>query len=96
LEKQSLLFGPLETDPETIGAWIPGCAAAQGLLTLVSSGLGPLGGAALCSWLRHHLVTADGHGWMDFFPATLSAMIAIYFIVVAVFYRGLGKRPTIS
>jgi MFS family permease len=64
---------------------------AQGLLTLVSGGLGPLVGAALCGWLRNHLVTADGHGWMDFW-ATLSAMIAVCFIIFAVFYRGLGKR----
>ena len=33
---------------------------AQGLLTLVSSGIGPLVGAGACGWVRFHLVTADG------------------------------------
>jgi MFS family permease len=65
---------------------------AQGLLTLVSSGLGPLAGAAVCGWLRLHLVTADGRGWMEFW-ATLAGMIAVCFVIFAVCYRGLGKRP---
>ncbi len=64
---------------------------AQGLLTLVSGGLGPLVGALICGWLRNHYVTADGNGWMAFW-SILAAMIALCFIIFAVFYRGLGKR----
>ncbi len=65
---------------------------AQGLLALVSSGLGPLVGALVCGWLKNHLVTADGQGWMEFW-ASLAAMIAVCFVIFAVFYQGLGKRP---
>lgn len=64
---------------------------AQGLLTLVSGGLGPLVGALICGWLRNHYVTVDGNGWMAFW-SILAAMIALCFIIFAVFYRGLGKR----
>jgi nucleoside transporter len=65
---------------------------AQGLLALVSSGLGPLVGAVVCGWLRSHCVTVDGRGWMDFW-AILAGMIAVCFVIFALFYRGLGKRP---
>ena len=65
---------------------------AQGLLTLVSGGLGPLAGAVVCGWLRNHCVTADGRGWMEFW-AILAGMIAVCFVIFAVYYRGLGKRP---
>jgi MFS family permease len=65
---------------------------AQGLLGLVSGGLGPLAGALVCGWLRNHCVTADGQGWMEFW-AILAAMIALCFVIFAAFYRGLGKRP---
>ncbi len=64
---------------------------AQGLLALVSSGLGPLAGAMICGWLRIHCVTADGRGWMDFW-AILSAMIAVCFVIFLLFYQGLGRR----
>jgi MFS family permease len=66
---------------------------AQGLLSLVTSGLGPLAGAVVCGWLRNHFVDAAGHGWMEFWAA-LAAMIAACFVIFAVFYRGLGKHPT--
>jgi MFS family permease len=66
---------------------------AQGLLSLVTSGLGPLVGAVVCGWLRTHLVDAAGHGWMEFW-AILAAMITVCFVIFAVFYRGLGKHPT--
>lgn len=65
---------------------------AQGLLSLVTSGLGPLLGALVCGWLRTHYVDDAGHGWMEFW-ATLAAMIGVCFVIFAVFYRGLGKRP---
>ena len=65
---------------------------AQGLLMLVSGGLGPLVGAVVCGWLRNHWVTADGRGWMEFW-AILAGMIAGCYAIFALFYRGLGKRP---
>ena len=68
---------------------------AQGLLTLVSGGLGPLAGALVCGWLRNHYVTADGQGWMEFW-AVLAGMIAMCFVIFAVFYRGLGKPPAVN
>ena len=49
-------------------------------------------GAMVCGWLRNHYVTADGHGWMQFW-ASLAAMIAVCFVIFAVFYQGLGRRP---
>ena len=64
---------------------------AQGLLALVSSGLGPLVGALVCGWLRNHYVTVDGHGWMDFW-AILAGMIAVCFVIFLLFYKGLGRR----
>ncbi len=64
---------------------------AQGLLALVTGGLGPLVGAMVCGALRNRLVTDDGRGWMEFW-GILSAMIAVCFIIFAIFYRGLGKE----
>jgi MFS family permease len=64
---------------------------AQGLLSLVTGGLGPLVGALVCGGLRQHYVTEDGRGWMEFWGA-LSAMIAICFVIFALCYRGLGKE----
>lgn len=61
---------------------------AQGLLALVSSGLGPLAGTYLCQGLRMHYVTADGHGWMEFW-SILAAMIAGCFLIFLFCYRGL-------
>jgi MFS family permease len=65
---------------------------AQGLLALVSGGIGPLLGAVICGWLRKHYVDAAGNGWMEFW-GILAAMIVVCFVIFAVFYRGLGKRP---
>jgi len=59
---------------------------AQGLLTLAANGLGPLLGALLCGWLRGRLLHADGSGWLELW-ATLGAMIAACFGILAVFYR---------
>ncbi len=64
---------------------------AQGLLTLVSGGIGPLAGALVCGWLRNYYVTADGRGWMEFWTI-LAGMIAACFVIFAIFYQGLGKR----
>ena len=65
---------------------------AQGLLALVSGGVGPLLGAVICGWMRKHYVDAAGNGWMEFW-GILAAMIVVCFVIFAVFYRGLGKRP---
>ena len=64
---------------------------AQGLLAMVSGGLGPLIGACVCGWLREHCVTADGHGW-TWFWLLLAAMIAGCFAVFALFYQGRGPQ----
>lgn len=68
---------------------------AQGLLAMVSGGLGPLLGAVICGWLRNHCVGADGQGW-SLFWGILAAMIAGCFAIFAVFYQGLGRRGSES
>jgi MFS family permease len=60
---------------------------AQGLLGMVSNGLGPLLGALLCGWLRHTVVKPDGSGW-DVFWGLLGVVIAVCFAVFALCYRG--------
>lgn len=60
---------------------------AQGLFSMVSSGLGPLLGALLCGWLRHTVVQPDGRGW-ELFWGILGAIIAGCFVVFALCYRG--------
>lgn len=64
---------------------------AQGLLAMVSGGLGPLIGAVVCGWLRNQFVATDVHGWSIFW-GILAAMIAGCFAIFAVFYQGLGKQ----
>ena len=64
---------------------------AQGLLSMVSGGLGPLIGALFCGWLRQVCVTPDGNGW-NWFWGILSAMIGCCFVIFLMFYRGLGKQ----
>ncbi len=63
---------------------------AQGLLTMITGGIGPLIGAIFCGALRNRYVTEDGRGWDDFW-GILAAIIALCFAIFAVFYRGLGK-----
>jgi MFS family permease len=60
---------------------------AQGLLGMVSNGLGPLVGALFCGWLRHAVVKPDGSGW-DLFWGILGGIIGICFVVFALCYRG--------
>jgi len=60
---------------------------AQGLLGMVSGGIGPLAGAWICGWLHHACVRADGSGW-DAFWGVLAVMIAICMGIFAAFYRG--------
>jgi MFS family permease len=64
---------------------------AQGLLALVSGGLGPLAGALFCGWLRNHCVDSHGRGWMDFW-SILAVTIALCFVIFALLYRGIGKQ----
>ena len=64
---------------------------AQGLLVMVSSGVGPLAGAWLCGWLRQAYVNPDGRGW-DAFWAILAGIIAVCFCGFALFYQ--GKKRT--
>jgi len=64
---------------------------AQGLLALVSGGLGPLIGALFCGWLRSRYA-ADGPAGWAWFWGILAAMIGMCFVLLAVFYRGLGGR----
>jgi nucleoside transporter len=64
---------------------------AQGLLALVTSGIGPLVGTLFCGWLKSHCVGADGSGWEDFW-SILAGTIAVCFLIFAVCYRGQGKR----
>lgn len=64
---------------------------AQGLLAMVSGGLGPLVGALVCGWLRAHCVSETGAGWENFW-GILTVMIAVCFVIFAVFYRGRGRK----
>jgi MFS family permease len=64
---------------------------AQGLLALVSGGLGPFIGAYLCGWLRATYVGVNGEGWLPFW-GILASIIAICFLGFAVFYRGLAGK----
>ena len=64
---------------------------AQGLLAMVSGGVGPLLGALVCGWLRHQCVNGDGRGWAMFW-SILAASIAGCFAIFAGFYRSRGKE----
>ncbi|MEY5020258.1 MAG: hypothetical protein RLZ22_1346 [Verrucomicrobiota bacterium] len=60
---------------------------AQGLLSMVSGGIGPLAGAFICGLLREHFVADGTHGWGAFWMS-LSAMAALCFVAFGLFYRG--------
>ncbi len=60
---------------------------AQGLLALVSGGLGPLGGALACGWLRARCVDESVIGWAWFW-AILAGMIGACLLVFALLYQG--------
>jgi len=66
---------------------------AQGLLAMVSAGIGPLLGALLCGWLRARCVAEDGSGWALFW-GILTAMIAVCFVIFAALYQGRGRRTS--
>ena len=63
----------------------------QGLLAMVSGGLGPLIGAVVCGWLRRSCVAENGAGW-DWFWGILAAMIAGCFAIFVMLYKGRGAR----
>jgi MFS family permease len=65
---------------------------AQGLLSMVSGGVGPLVGALVCGWLHHVCVAEDGTGW-DAFWGILAAMIALSMAIFVIFYRGQAWKP---
>ena len=65
---------------------------AQGLLAMVSGGLGPLVGAWFCGWLRHRCVQPDGSGWDDFW-SILSGIIAGCLVMFVTLYRSQPRRP---
>lgn len=67
----------------------------QGLLAMVSGGLGPLIGAVVCGWLRAVCVTENGGGW-DWFWGILAAMIAGCFAIFVMLYQGLGTAKKTS
>jgi nucleoside transporter len=64
---------------------------AQGLLAMVSGGLGPLVGAIVCGRMRIYLVGEDGQGWTTFW-AMLALMIALCFLIFAMFYQGRARH----
>lgn len=64
---------------------------AQGLLAMVSGGVGPLVGAVVCGRMRTHLVGDDGQGWTTFW-AILTLMIALCFAIFAIFYQGRPRQ----
>lgn len=64
----------------------------QGLLSMISAGLGPLVGALFCGWLRQTCVMPDGSGW-EWFWGLLAMMIAGCLAIFLLFYRGLGGKP---
>ena len=63
---------------------------AQGLLGLMSAGIGPLLGAFFCRWLRVVCVDDNGQGWENFW-GVLAAIIAACWIAFGLLYR--GKKP---
>lgn len=61
---------------------------AQGLLALMSAGIGPLIGAFFCGWLREVCVTDDGQGWHVFWWV-LSGIIAACWVAFGLLYKGM-------
>lgn len=60
---------------------------AQGLLSLMTSGIGPLVGAFFCGWLRNTLVDETGQGWENFWWV-LSAIITACWLGFGLLYQG--------
>lgn len=60
---------------------------AQGLLSLMSAGLGALAGSFFCGWLRNLCVDDSGNGWHTFWWV-LAGMIAACWLAFGLLYRG--------
>jgi hypothetical protein len=60
---------------------------AQGLLGLLTSGIGPLVGAVFCGWLRQVCVDENGDGWETFWWV-LAGIIAVCWGAFGLLYRG--------
>ena len=60
---------------------------AQGLLSFMMSGIGPLIGAVFCGWLHDVCVDANGDGWEDFWWI-LAGIIAACTAAFALLYQG--------
>jgi MFS family permease len=60
---------------------------AQGLLSLMAAGIGPLVGAFFCRWLRAVCVDESGAGWQTFWWI-LAGIIAVCWFALGLFYRG--------
>jgi MFS family permease len=63
---------------------------AQGLLAMVSNGLGPLIGTLVCGWMRQALVHPDGTGWTAYW-LWLAAMVFVCLVIFVALYRGLRQ-----
>lgn len=70
-------------------------ARAQGLLALVSGGIGPLAGALFCQWLKLRCLTEGGGGWAAYWWI-LAGIILFCTLVFAVFYRSGGHPKNVS
>lgn len=60
---------------------------AQGLLALVSGGVGPLVGALFCQWLKTRCLAPGGGGWQAYW-GILAAIIAACTLAFALLYQG--------
>lgn len=60
---------------------------AQGLLGLMTGGIGPLIGALFCGWLRVVTVDENGHGWQNFWWI-LACIIGACWLAFGMLYRG--------
>jgi len=60
---------------------------AQGLLSLMTSGVGPLAGALFCGWLRVVCVDENGNGWQNFWWI-LAGVITVCWAIFGILYRG--------
>lgn len=60
---------------------------AQGLLSLMAAGIGPLVGAFFCKWLRAVCVDESGRGWENFW-GVLAVIIAACWLAFGLMYRG--------
>ena len=64
---------------------------AQGLLSIATSGIGPLLGALFCGWLRDHYIQDGLDGW-SWFWSVLTAMIAVCFVIFALSYQSAPRK----